>query len=177
MKKNLAFTLLVAVIFSGCGYTMKSNLPDDIKTIYIAPIKNEIDLTTEIVDKGKYKSYKAGLEVDIMNAIINRFIFDGTLKVMKRDNADAVLEAKVIEYTRDPLRYTSGDDVQEYRLNVTIQAVLYNARTRRVLWRGDVSGDSDYFLSGPRAVSEEQALSKAVEDVARRVVEQTIEVW
>lgn len=177
MKKRLVFVFLASAVLSGCGYTMKSNLPEDIKTIYVAPVKNEIDLTSEIVDQGRYKSYKAGLEVDIMNAIVNRFIFDGNLRVMKRDSADAILEAKVLEYSRDPLRYTSGDDVQEYRLTVIIEAVLYNARTRRVLWRGNINGDSDYFLSGPRSISEEQALSKAIEDVARRVVEQTIEVW
>jgi len=31
------------------------------------------------------------VEVDITNAVINRFIFDGNLKVVKNDKADACL--------------------------------------------------------------------------------------
>jgi hypothetical protein len=162
----------------GCGYTQKSLLPENIKTIHIAPVKNEINLSSEISDKNRFRVYRPGIEVDITNAVINRFIFDGNLKVAGPDNADAIAEAKLIDYRRDALRYSESDDVQEYRLSIVIDITVYQSSDRKVLWHEpSLVGDSSFFLSGPRAISEDQAAANAVEDLARRVVEKTIELW
>ena len=163
---------------TGCGYTTKTILPNHIKTIHVAPIKNSIDLTSEISDKNCFRVYRPGLEVDLTNAIMNRFIFDGNLKVVNREKADAIVEAKLVDYRRDPLRYSEGDDIQEYRLSVTLDAVVYLASGHKVLWHiTGLTGDTSFFLSGARALSEDEAVAKAVEDVARRVVDKTIELW
>lgn len=179
MVKKFAtlFLGLLLLQLCGCGYSHKSLLPSDVKSVHVAPIKNTIDLSGEIGDKHRFRVTRPGIEVDMTNAIINRFIFDGTLKVAAPDSADAVLEVKIMDYRRDALRYTDGDDVQEYRLSVVLQAVLYRTRDRKVLWREGVTGDTSFFLSGSLAVSEDEAVTKAVEDAARRVVEKTIELW
>lgn len=179
-KLKLVLVFSVAVLFqlTGCGYTQKSLLPENIKSIHVAPVKNTIDLSAEISDKDRFRVYRPGVEVELTNAIINRFIFDGNLRVEKEGHADAVLEAKLVDYRRDPLRYSDADDVQEYRLSVAIDATVYEANTRKVIWREvRLIGDTTFFLSGPRAVSEDEAAQKAVQDVARRVVDKTIEVW
>ena len=162
---------------SGCGYTMKTILPGNIKTIHVAPVKNAIDLSGEINDKDRFRVYRPGVEVDITNAVMNRFIFDGNLKVVNPEKADAVLEATLVDYRRDPLRYTEGDDIQEYRLSVTIDATVFLTNGHKVLWRETLTGDTSFFLSGSRALSEDEAVTKAVEDLARRVVDKTIESW
>lgn len=163
---------------AGCGYTQKSLLPEHIKTIHVAPVKNTIDLSSEVSQKDQFRVYRPGTEVDLTNAIINRFIFDGNLGIARPGSADAVVEAKLIDYRRDPLRYSEADDVQEYRLSVTIDIEVYEAKDHKVLWHeANLTGDTTFFLSGPRAISEDDAASKAVEDVARRVVEKTIEIW
>jgi hypothetical protein len=173
----LFFTALLLEA-GGCGYTTKTVLPNNIKTIRIAPVKNAIDLTGEISDKNRFRTYRPGLEVDLTNAIMNRFIFDGNLKVVTHEAADAVLEAKLIDYRRDPLRYSEGEDVEEYRLSVMIDVVVYLAKDHKILWHEtSLVGDTSYFLSGPRAISEDEAVTKAVDDLARRVVDQTIELW
>ena len=170
--------LLAVFSFAGCGYTTKAKLPEGVQALHIEPIKNAIDLSTEVSDKTRFKVYRPGLEVDITHAITNRFVFDGNLRVVSADKADAVLRAKLIDYRRDPLRYTSEDDIQEYRLNVTIDAALIDARTQEVLWHEtSLTGDATFFLSGSRAISEDEATAKAVEDLARRVVERTVELW
>jgi len=115
--------------------------------------------------------------VDLTNAIINRFIFDGNLKVSKQDKADALVNAVLVDYRRDPLRYSPGDDVQEYRLSITVDVEVVKSREQKTLWKERVTGDTTFFLSGPRALTEDEAAAKAVGDVARRVVEKTIDVW
>ena len=167
----------VSLQVAGCGYTTKTILPSNIQTIHVAPVKNTINLTGEISDKNRYRVYRPGVEVDATNAIINRFIFDGNLKVVNHEKADAVLEAQLVDYRRDPLRYSEGDEIQEYRLSVVVDVAVTHALDHKILWQGRVTGDSSFFLSGARAVSEDEAATKAVEDLARRVVDKTIELW
>lgn len=181
VKKHFLFLILVlGIIFqsSGCGYTTKSLLPSSIQSIYVAPVKNAIDVSSEISDKSRFRAYRPGVEVDITNAIINRFIFDGNLKVQSAERANAVLEAKLIDYRRDALRYSEGNDVQEYRLSIVLDATVYQSDNRKILWHDtSLTGDTTFFLSGSRATSEDLAVGKAIEDLARRVVEKTIELW
>ena len=181
MTRRVAWVPLMALflyVLSGCGYTTKSLLPDKIKVIYVAPVKNAIDVSSEIDEKNRLRVYRPGVEVDLTNAIINRFIFDGNLKVGKPEGADAVVEAKLIDYRRDALRYSDADDVQEYRLSLVLDVTVYQSPGRKVLWHDKaLTGDTSFFLSGTRAVTEDEAVAKAVEDTASRVVEKTIEIW
>ncbi len=176
---TLAMTLsLLLFQTTGCGYTQKSLLPEHIKSIYVAPVKNGINLSAEISDKERFPIYRPGVEVEVTNAIINRFIFDGNLRVESEDRADAVVEAVLTDYRRDALRYTEGDDVEEYRVNIVLDAKVTDVRDKKPIWQDShLTGDSTFFLSGSRKASEDEAAAKAVEDVARRVVEKTIEVW
>ncbi len=169
--------VLLALALAGCGYTTKSNLPENIKRVHVAPVKNGVDLSSEISDKTPFRVYRPGIEVELTNAIINRYIFDGTLKVTAPEKADAVLESTLVDYRRDALRYNEGDDVQEYRLSVVIDAVMTQKSDGKLLWKERLTGDTTFFLSGGRSITEDEAAAKAVEDVARRVVERTIEYW
>jgi hypothetical protein len=180
-RRAAAITFLLiafAASLSGCGYTQKSLLPENIKSIHVMPVKNAIDLSVEISDKDHFRVYRPGVEVELTNAIINRFIFDGNLKVAGPEAADAVVEAKLVDYRRDSLRYSESDDVVEYRLSVVIEVKVYQASDQVVLWeQKHLTGDTTFFISGPHAISEDEAAAKAVEDTARRVVENTIELW
>ena len=177
MKQILGLILLGAFALSGCGYTTKVQLPENIQRIHVLPAVNGIDLTSEITDKTPLRIYRPGLEVDITNAVINRYIFDGNLKVTPLEKADAVLETKLVDYRRDALRYSDGEDMQEYRISVIVDVSLKEQKTEKVLWKERMAGDTTFFLAGPRAIGEDAAASRAVEDVARRVVERTIEYW
>ena len=180
MKKKIfagALFFFTLLGLSGCGYTTRSLLPENIRRVHIPPVKNAIDLSSEISDKTPFRVYRPGLEVDLTNSLINRFIFDGQLKVTSDEKADARLEATLVDYRRDALRYSEGEDVQEYRLSITVDAALIQRSDSKALWQERITGDTTFFLSGPRAISEDQATAKAVEDVARRAVEKTIEYW
>lgn len=174
----LVAATLLGCCLAGCGYTTKSNLPKNIRSIYVQPVKNAIDLSTEVTDKRGFRVYRPGVEVDITNAITNRFIFDGNLKVSSLEKANAILEAKLVDYRRDPLRYSEGNDVQEYRLSIVLDVTVFETVTHKVLWHDTgLVGDTSFFLSGSRAVTEDEAVVKAIEDLANRVVEKTIEIW
>jgi outer membrane lipopolysaccharide assembly protein LptE/RlpB len=176
-KKRAVLLLAASLALAGCGYTTKSLLPENIRRVNVPPVKNAIDLSSEISDKTPFRVYRPGLEVEITNAVINRFIFDGQLKVVSADKADATFSAALVDYRRDALRYSAGEDIQEYRLSIVLDAALLQKSDNKVLWKERLTGDTTFFLSGPRAVSEDEAAAKAVEDLARRVVEKTVEYW
>lgn len=169
----------LALFLAGCGYTTKTLLPNYIKTVYVENFKNKIDLTAEVSDKVPYKLYKPGLENDMTKAVVDRFIFDGNLKVTKeRDEADAILSGELLEYVKEPLRYDSDDNVIEFRVRVVVAAKFLDRKTNKIIWQsGKFSGESSQRTEGALQKSEDTAKDEAVADAARRILEKTIEVW
>ena len=168
------FILFFAVISLSCGYSTSSLLPSHLKKIYVEPVKNSIDYTAE----GQRNLYIPLLEVKVRNAIINRFLLDGNLKIAQPEKADLVLKAELLSYNSDELRVSDENTVDEYRITVTISLELFDVRKQEVRWReAGFSGGETYNVSGPLAKSEETARQEAIEDLARRVIERTIEDW
>ena len=156
------FFLLAAS--GGCGYTLKSTPPHGVKTIYVETFKNE--------------TYEPALEIDLTNGITNRFLFDGTLKVTRPENADAVLKGKLTKFTREPLRYTSTEEILEYRLTLTVDFSLWDNRTQKVIWEEkNFVGDTTFFTTGSREKSEEKARGEAITELVRRMVDRVVEEW
>jgi hypothetical protein len=170
------FGLSAMLIFSfmGCGYTTRSSIPSDIKTIHVEQFKNSVDYSSE----GKRNLYVPLLEVKTRQAIIDRFLFDGNLRIKDSDNADWLLKGELINYERSPLRFTDNDDVEEYRIHVVMAFELWDQTKQELLWREpNFVGEETYFAIGALAKSEDTALQDAMVDLARRIVERTIENW
>lgn len=179
------FFLLLPFYFSlftliGCGYTTRSFVAPSIKTIYIEPFANKIDITSELSEHRKYKTYFPLLEAKITRAVVDRFVFDGNLRIGKPETADIVLKGELLDYAKDALRYATSDNstVEEYRLSLAVNISLVDRKENKILWeQNNFVGDTTYFTSGSSAKSEETALSDAVKDLARRIVALTIEEW
>lgn len=172
--RSIVYSLLSMVIFSSCGYTTKSTLPSSIKTINIETFKNNIDFAAE----GRRNLYLPLLEIKVRNAVINRFLFDGNLKIAEADKADLVLKGQLVSYDRSALRYTDDGEVQEYRVHITVSLEMWNAHNGTTDWtESSFAGEATYFVTGASARSEESAVEDAITDLARRIVERTVENW
>jgi hypothetical protein len=168
MKKfNPVYLLLLSVILSGCGYTAGSLLPQGLQTIYIQPFRNKIELTKQLSsDEYRFRTYRPHLETDI-------------LKIVEPENADLIVSGELIDYLRQPVRYGSDNEtVEEYRISIVCSVKLHDQRKDALMWQEPrIIGDSTYSLSGAYAGSESFAVSGAVSDLARRIVNRTIEGW
>ena len=172
--RSIVYSLLSMVIFSSCGYTTKSTLPPSIKTVHVETFKNNIDFAAE----GRRNLYLPLLEIKVRNAVINRFLFNGSLKIAAADKADLILKGQLLSYDRTALRYTDNDDVQEYRIHITVSLELWDAKTNTLSWsESGFTGETTYFVTGSQAKSEETAVDDAITDLARRIVERTVEAW
>jgi len=118
------------------------------------------------------------LESDITRAVVDKYLFDGNLKPVEKANADLYLKGELVDFRREPLRYTDQDDVQEYRISISVNLKLINNKTGVVIWTEDrFTGESTYFVSGRLAKSDTVGVNDAIADLARRVVERTVEEW
>ncbi|MDE1921099.1 MAG: hypothetical protein KGJ09_07600 [Candidatus Omnitrophica bacterium] len=165
---------LLLVTAAGCGYTTGSLLPGKYKKITILPFRNKISNFN--VDSSTI--YVPGLETQVTTAIIDRFLFDGNLRVVKPQEADLILSGALTGIAQDELRQDVNQNVQEYRIRIIVAMTLKDAATGKVLWREpSFTGESTYFLTGPQAQSQSSAISTALTDLATRAVERTVENW
>lgn len=169
---------LCALFLAGCGYTTRSMISSEYKTIYIPPFANRIDITRDSDVSNRYRIYKPNLETDVSKAVVSKFLWDGNLKPVKEGNADLILKGELTEFRRDPVRYDDNDNVLEYRINVVVSLTMSKGKDGSLVWQENgFTGDYTYFVSGPAAKSDDTAVSEAVTDLSRRIVERAVEQW
>lgn len=178
--------LLLAICYMpyaiwGCGYTTRSMISSQFRTIYITPFVNKVDITRETDAAYKYRIYRPMLETDITKKVTNKYLFDGNLRPVKTESADLILKGELVEFRRDPLRYTDNNEVEEYRVNIVVNISLWDRKENKLVWQeNNFTGDFTYFTSFTTSgtpKSEDVAVNDALDDLARRIVERTVEQW
>jgi len=177
--KHAGFFAMVSVLFiAGCGYTTRSMLPANYKSIFIENVKNRISVTAEQSNLRMYRGYRPGMEIELTKAIIDRYIFDGNLKVAQEGKADLILQTELVDYKRDALRYDANDNIEEYRVKIIVNMTLIDGTTGATVWKErGFTGETTYNTVGSLAKSDAQGVADAENDLARRIVERTIEAW
>jgi len=154
MKKNitLIILLLIGCVFGSCGYSTKSLLPSHLRTVYVEAFENKIVYTKD----GKRNLYFPLLEVKIRDAVIDRFLFDGNVKIGKSDTSSMTLTGELVKYYRSDLRKTDNDDVEEYRVHVVINMELFDNVKDETIWQeSGFTGEATYFIRGPLTTTED----------------------
>ena len=163
---------------TGCGYTARPGLLPQLKSIYVKPFANKIDLTQFTLGDRQFPVYRHRMEIDLTNAVINRFQFTGLLRPANPDHANSRLEGELVQFRQDPLRYDASQQVEEWRLNLVVNLRFFDQATNTLPWEElNFTGDTTYFALGPNTESESAALDRAMTDLARRIIERTVENW
>lgn len=174
IKRSIALVFAVLVSFStlsGCGYSTKMVLPDYMQKVYVPNFENAIEINDRY-------TYVSGLEADITNAVIDRVLYDGSMTLVKEDEADVILKGRIKRYEQEGVRFNDTEDIQEYRLFVVVEFQLVRTDTGEVIIEEqNFTGDAEYFIEGANAVSERQAADSAIEDLAKNIVDRIVEDW
>ena len=166
----IAVCMLVALMTS-CGYTTKVTLPSGVESIYVPNFKYAIPASQRY-------TYEPGMEIDITNAVIDRLLFDGNLRVLREEEADATLFGELTGFNQGAVRYTSTDGVGQYRLFITVRLRFVKNDTGEVLWEERrFTSDSEYFTEGRKSVSQRGATNEAMEKMAKSIVDRITEDW
>ena len=162
------FVPLCLVLISGCGY----------RNVYRTPARFSIycPFLTNL-------TMQPGVEVPMTGAITRELLRSG-VTLEKEDQADFLLAGQVTSFRRKPLSFRSDDQkaVSQYQLNITVHlevspggaaaAVRPSAKASAT----DLTVSADYYLTGPFAQSETEALNAAAEDLAKRAAEWVAEI-
>ena len=163
--------LVAVILLSGCGYTRKTVLPRNIKTIYVETVKNKLDID-------KVYAYQPGLEMDITNAVIQRLQQDGVLKVVEQKKADAILKTDLVSLEQEGLRFGALENVAQYRLFIVVRLKLVEAKTGDIIWEEpNFTGDTEYFVTTVTSIGEQKAAVDAVHRLAYNIVDRITEDW
>ena len=163
---------------SGCGYSATRLLPSYYQKIHVEPFKNRIPITQEFSERVGYITNLPQLEEKVTRGVIDRFLFDGNLRVTsKPEEADLILSGELKDFYRQPIRRLNDKTVEEYRLNLTASITLRDKEGKVLLEEQDLVADTTFFAAGAAARGEASAVEELITDFSRRIVEWVIEYW
>lgn len=173
--KKLILVFLLFTLVCGCGYTTRGFIYQD-ERIFITPVVNKIDITSESRRYSGYTTYPILLENKLTNEIVNEFNIRSNLKVVSSQTDVLKLSCAIDRYERKALRYTDSDDIKEQRLRLYVRMKLTDPE-EAVLKDKKIVGETTFFLIGPNRKSESSAQQDLIKDTARRIVEAITEEW
>lgn len=155
----LALALLLAAL-GGCGYGFRGTMPEDVRTVAVPIFTN--------------RTQEPGVESVLTRAVVDAFATNGRLRLVSREDADAVLEGEVTEYTILAIAFDETLNVQQYRLIVSMNLRLRDVRNNAVLFQqANFREQADFRVVGPvsQTISREAgALRLAAAEIGRSVV-------
>ena len=175
MTKKLIL-IFITLFLLGCGYTTRSLIDPQYRTVYVKPVVNAVKVTGETQEFSKYRSVPPFLEQAFTRSLLERFSLDGNLKVVKEYMADLVVECTITDYVQSTLRYDDDERVEEYRLKMFFSYKVLN-RGGDIVRKGNLVANGEYALVGELATSEDRATASVLEDASRKLVDEIIEEW
>jgi outer membrane lipopolysaccharide assembly protein LptE/RlpB len=161
--RALALGLLAAAV-AGCGYSFRGTLPEHIQTVAVPVFVN--------------KTGEPRIESLLTNGVVEAFSTNGRLRVVKREDADAVLEGEVIGYSVQSISYDSQANVRQYRLVVTMNLKLLDMKKSAVLFEEHglrEKADFNVMNAVSQTISvEETAVRTAATEIGRAIVSLTV---
>jgi outer membrane lipopolysaccharide assembly protein LptE/RlpB len=163
---GLAGVLLgVLVLGAGCGYSLRGNLPPDVKTVGVPIFRN---LTAE-----------PAVEGFITRAVVEAFVRNGRLRVVNPAEADAILDGEVIGYTVVATAFNPNENITAYRLVVTLNLTFRDVKRKSILFQqAGLQEQADFRVQGQvsQTISrEEAAVNQAAVQIAQTVVSLAVE--
>ena len=166
MKRRLvAVTLAAGLLASGCGYSLRGNLPEHLQTVAVPVFQN--------------RTLVPAVENFMTTAVLNAFTTNGRLRVVGVNEADAILDGEITSYSLQAISYNAAANVTQYRLTLTLNLAFRDVRQNRVLLqRRGYSDRVDFAIPGTVAetiAQTETALQRVSTEIARTVVSFVIE--
>jgi outer membrane lipopolysaccharide assembly protein LptE/RlpB len=157
----LAIAVAVAVMVGGCGYSLRATLPGNFKTVHIPVLEN--------------RTQEPGIEDFVTQALTTALVNSGVAKIARNaEQADAILEGQIVEYSLTSLAFNSASNVTQYRLQIGLSLTLRDREKNEVVWRQErIEDRADFPVSGPVTATlarEDLALRRAAQEIARAIV-------
>ncbi len=169
LRKKIFLIFLLTLFFTcGCGY--KFSLEDvrpsskgvsvRIRTVFIAPFVN--------------KTQFRGLENLLQNALVYEFTTGQGLKVVPKEQAEAVLTGELLDYQETSTGYTRQEYATTGRVSLAIKTELKDPNGN-IIWQNPYLYDQENFQFGGSPSQTEdnkkEAIRRILERIAQRIYE------
>ena len=163
-KKNnwFLYVYISCFLFSGCGYALvgtSSSLPPHLKTIFISVFKNT--------------SSQPEIHRELTSAVLESFISDGRLEVVKKDDADLRMDATLTYYKKRNVSFGSQDLVSNIIVEIEIKLKVTDQIKNKIFMKEGFKTQWDYKSTSDIAATERarlEALDLGFQDLGRRLV-------
>lgn len=151
-----------SLLLAACGYTSRSQLRQNVNTIYI-PIFDNL-------------TYRRGLEFDLTNALKNEILFRTRLKVVDKDHADSILSGSITDVKKLVLLEDPRANLVEAAMTIIIDFSWVDLRTgRTIVNKKNVTQQAEFLAK--RKENEETAEREAFVDLAEKIIALMEENW
>jgi outer membrane lipopolysaccharide assembly protein LptE/RlpB len=114
---------------------------------------------------------EAGIENVFTRALIREFNLDGRLKTVQKEQAHAVLEGSIQDFSISSVSYDAAGLALEYRIRVSLALTLRRVATGEVLWEDPSLRDFEEYRVRSNALTNEARKREALEEMARQMAE------
>ena len=137
------------------------------------------DVHSIAVPTFKNNTFIPRIEALVTNTVIKQFQQDGTFRITREAQADAILRCTITSVGRNPARSVRGNVLAttEFNLGLMVTYTLVGRDGKPLAGPTGVSGTTSFFVGSDVTTEERQALPLAAEDMAVRLVSQLSEGW
>ncbi len=167
--KRLHFLPLLALLLAGCaGYQLGPMPPRamaDVKTLAVPMFVNE--------------TFEPRIEALVTDTVISQIQQDGTYRILREKDADAILQAQIVELGRNKARSVRGNTLasSEFNLTLRVRYTVTRRSTGEVLVSREAAGTTSFFINNDLQQDERQAIPLAAAKLAVELTSQISEGW
>lgn len=142
-------------------------LPAHLKSVAIPQFENE---TSEYT-----------LEQDVTNAVVQKFVTNGHLRIVDEKSANCVVKGRIVEYRNAVFGISNSDLAQEYRVTIVVSVVFKDLVKNREIWHDDaIVKTANYYVQpvpGQQAKTELDGRKEAIQKIADEILSRSVESW
>jgi hypothetical protein len=166
LRKIIYITGLL--FLAGCfhyGFTGTS-IPQDVHTIYIPFFSDK-------------SSSGLGNLGNILNAaLVNRFVNQSRLHLSNSStDADIVLDGVITSYSNGPFSIGGNQKANLNRVSISVQASFKYKKDQKDLWQKTFTGFDDYDPNKDPIQGEKNAAQNAMDQIARKMFDESVGKW
>lgn len=159
---RLIVLLLFCIFLGSCGYSSKSLLRSNVRSIYIPVFDND--------------TFRRGFEFDLTKAVQDQIMLRTRLHIVNKDEADSVLIGKITNVDENVLIEEKRDRIVESRVTISVEIRWVDKRTgRTILERKNIKRPAEFIVRRSETVS--SASEEVFVLVAQGIVEAMEEDW
>lgn len=161
---SIVFVILAMFCLSlaGCGYSSKSLLRTNVRSIYIPIFEND--------------TFRRGYEFELTKAVRDQILMRTRLDIVDKDEADSILFGKIARVDEGIMIEDTRDNIVESRVTVGIDIRWVDKRTgRAIVDRKNIKAPAEFIVR--RYETLDSASEESLVGVAQNIIAAMEEDW